>query len=144
MSLGEGIPADWTGKWGEGEVARDTATFKTPPASLRVTVTGGKSCQAFQQFTCEGGEAVKIAGWVKSAGKVKVNVAIQSFDQAWTRNQFDQIQYVQDATDWTAFEKQCTLPDWAARFNILLLVEGEGSAWLDEVRDSSLQDGRKP
>jgi hypothetical protein len=137
MTDGDGVPDAWTGKWGEGESARDTQVFKAGPASLRVTVAGGKSCQGFQQFDCQGGERIKIAGWVRSAGKVKVNVAVQSFDAGWTRNSFDQVKYIQDDTDWAAFEKECTLPDWAARFNILLLVEGEGSAWLDEVRDAS-------
>jgi hypothetical protein len=65
------------------------------------------------------------------------NVVGQRGNAAWTRNSFDQVKYIQDDTDWAAFEKECTLPDWAARCNILLLVEGEGSAWLDEVRDAS-------
>ena len=136
MTQGEGVPTNWTGKWGEGEVTRDAEVYKGAPASLRVAVSGGKSCQAFQQFDCKGNEIIRIAGWVRSSGKVKVNVAVQAFDAGWTRNNFGQVKYVQGDSDWTSFEKECALPDWAARFNIVLLVEGEGKAWLDEVHDA--------
>ena len=36
-------------------------------------------------------------------------------------------------TDWTPFDKEVAIPDWAARYNVQLLVEGKGRAWLDEV-----------
>ena len=113
--------------------ARHARAFKAGPASLCVSVSGGKSGQAFQQFPTAGGETFRLSGWVKSGGRVKVNVAVQSFDEKWTRNQFDQVKFVQNDTDWTSFEKDVVIPDWAARFNILLLVEGNGKAWLDEV-----------
>ena len=35
--------------------------------------------------------------------------------------------------DWTPFDKEVLIPDWAARYNVQLLVEGKGRAWLDEV-----------
>ncbi|MBM4031404.1 MAG: hypothetical protein FJ291_06405 [Planctomycetes bacterium] len=43
---------------------------------------------------------------------------------------------MQDDTDWTPFEKEVAVPDWAARFHVLLLVEGEGKVWPDEVREA--------
>ena len=30
-----------------------------------------------------------------------------------------------------------TIPPWASQFHVLLLVEGHGKAWLDEIHDSS-------
>ena len=47
MTQGDGVPDDWTGKFGDIESGRDTQVFKAAPASLRVTVGGGKSGQAF-------------------------------------------------------------------------------------------------
>ena len=136
MTQGLSIPAEWNGKFGDCTIARDTKVFKEGPASLRVDVAGGKSGQAFQSQAAHGGETFKIAGWVKSAGHAKVNVAVQSFDEKFTRNDFQQLKYVQDETDWTSFEKEVKLPDWAHEFHILLLVEGDGSAWLDEVHEA--------
>jgi len=139
MTQGDAVPAEWTGKWGEGKVKRDTEVFKEGPASLCVEVAGGKSCQAFQQLSSQGGETFKLHGWVKAMGKVKVNVAVQSFDEGWTKNNFDQVKFLQNDADWTEFEKEVTIPDWAARCNVVLLVEGDGKAWLDEVGVGSAQ-----
>jgi hypothetical protein len=133
MTEGETVPAGWTGKYGDCEVGRDTKVFKGAPASLCVSANG-KGGQAFQEFEAKGGETFRLAGWLKSASQVKVNVAVQSFHEKWSRNQFDQVKFVQNDTDWTEFEKDVTIPDWAARFHVLLLVEGTGKAWLDDVR----------
>ena len=44
------------------------------------------------------------------------------------------MKFVQGETDWTSFAKEVELPEWTAFFNVLLLVEGDGCAWLDEVQ----------
>jgi lysophospholipase L1-like esterase len=138
MTQGGPVPGDWTGKFGDADVSRDTATFKEAPASLKVTTTAGKSGQAFQTFDARAGQTLTVTGWVRSAGKVKVNVAIQSFDAKVTRNDFKQLKFVQGDTDWQPFESEVTLPAWAEKFHLVLMTEGEGSAWLDEVRDARL------
>lgn len=43
----------------------------------------------------------------------------------------------QNDTDWTHFEKEIKLPECTASFNVLLLVEGDGKAWLDDVHEAS-------
>jgi len=48
-----------------------------------------------------------------------------------------QLKFVQGDTDWTAFETEVTVPEWAAWINVLLLAEGDGKAWLDEVRGAA-------
>ena len=144
MAQGVSVPADWTGRFGDCVVYRDANTFKEAPASLCVEASG-KSGQAFQAFPVKGGAKFRVAGWIKSAGKVKAQAAVQCFDEKYTRNSFIQAKYVQNDTDWTEFSKEVTIPDWAGRFNILLLVEGEGRAWLDEVREAdSAVDAGKP
>lgn len=136
MSQGKAVPADWRGKFGECTVARDTTTFKEGPASLCVSVDG-RAGQAYQKLEGLAGKRIKIAGVIKSSGEVKAQVAIQSFGEKFSKNQWDQISFVQGATDWTAFEKEVAIPEWAAWCNVLLLVEGKGKAWLDEVRDAN-------
>lgn len=104
------------------------------PASLRVeTKEVGKSGQAFQMFDGHAGEKFRIFGYVKSQGDVKVNVAVQAFDDNWTKNNFQQVKYLQGTIDWTRFDEEVTIPDWTARFNVQLMVQGDGRAWLDEV-----------
>jgi hypothetical protein len=137
MTQGDATPAFWDGKFGDVEIKRDTEVFKTAPASLRVLVAGGKSGQGFQAVQGGADATIKISGWIKSAGKVKAQVAIQAFAEGYTQNQFFQIQFVQNDTDWTHFEKEIKLPDWTAFFNIVLMAEGDGKAWLDDIHEAS-------
>jgi len=124
----------WGGIWGELVSTRDMKIFKSAPSSLRVEVKDGKSGQSFQQISGYAGKSFRITGSVRSEGDVRVNVAIQSFDNDWKKNNFDQVKYVQGTSDWTGFEKTVKIPEWSARFNVLLLVEGNGSAWMDDVK----------
>lgn len=61
---------------------------------------------------------------------------VQAFAAGFAQNQFFQLRYQQGGGDWTYFEKEVRLPEWTAFFNVGLLVEGEGSAWLDEVHEA--------
>ena len=139
MTDGGDKPEGWGGTWGDLVCARDPKVFKSVPASLRVEVKDGKSGQAFQQISGYAGKSFIVSGFVKSEGDVKVNVAVQSFDNDWKKNNFEQVKYVQGNNDWTGFEKKVTIPGWSARFNVLLLVEGTGSAWLDDVKMEPVQ-----
>ncbi len=137
MTQGGATPAFWDGKFGDAETKRDTEVFKTAPASFRVTVSGGKSGQGFQVVQGGANATFKIAGWIKSAGAVKAQIAIQAFAEGYAQNQFIQVQFVQNDTDWTHFEKEIKLLEWTAFFNVLLLAEGDGKAWLDDVHEAS-------
>lgn len=144
ITQGDDVPADWTGKFGEVEVRRDTKVFKEGPASLRVTASGGKSGQAFQKFEGGAGAKLKLAGWLKTQGHVKAQVAVQAFADGFKQNQFIQVKYAAGDGDWAQFEKEIALPEWTAFFNVLLMAEGDGSAWLDEVRagDAPVDPGK--
>ena len=137
MTQGTTVPAHWDGKFGDVEAARDTAIYKSAPASLRVSISGGKSGQAFQTFSGGANATVKIAGWFKTAGAVKAQVLIQAFADGYKQNQFNQVLYLQGDQDWTHFEKEVTLPDYTAFFNIGVLAEGDGNAWLDDVHEAA-------
>ncbi len=137
MTQGGQVPANWGGKDGDITVTRDTTTFKSGPASLQVLVAGGKSGSASQTFQGGAGASFKLAGWIKSQGNVKAQVAVQAFAEGYKNNQFIQVQYIQNDTDWTAFEKEVKLPDWTAFFDVKLLVEGDGKAWIDDVHEAA-------
>ena len=138
MSGGDTVPTSWTGKDGNIEVMRDTQTFQDGPASLQVTVSGNKSGSASQTFQGGAGAKFKLAGWIKSQGNVKAQIAVQAFSDGYKNNQFIQVQYVQNDMDWLGFTKEVTLPEWTSFFEIKLLVEGDGKAWIDGVHDASL------
>jgi len=133
MTKGDAVPLGWTGLWGEAKASRDTVVFKEGPASLRVDCAAGKSGQAFQAVEGGRGSRLAVSGWARSSGAARVNVAVQSFSGDWKQNRFEQVRYLEGNSDWVAFSKEIELPPWTARFHVLLLVEGEGSAWLDEV-----------
>ncbi len=135
MTQGFDIPDDWQ-KEGPGEVARDTAVFKTGPAALRV-VAGEKPTIGYQQISGGTGAKLKVAGWLKTRGGVKAQVFVHAFAEGFKNNQFMQVRFSAGEGDWTEFEKDIALPEWTAFFRVGLMVEGEGQAWLDEVRDGS-------
>lgn len=138
MSLGADIPGFWHHKWvgkGKIKVSRDTQVYKKGPAALKVSTAGGPAKgQTSQQIKGTSGQSFVLSGFAKSKGRVKVNVAIQSFSQKSKPIQFQQVQYLKNTQDWTSFSQEVTLPKDTHRFGIVLLVEGQGQAWLDEVK----------
>jgi lysophospholipase L1-like esterase len=138
MGAGADVPAGWEQKWvGRGKitVARDTTVTKGTPASLRVASEGGDA-QGMASQTVEAGAGRKftVSGWVKTAGNVKVNVAVQPFSSEWKPIGFVQVKYAQNDSDWAEFTKEVVLPEGTARFNLGLLIEGDGKAWLTGVK----------
>ena len=135
MTQGYDTPADWQ-KEGLGAFARDTTIFKVAPAALRVT-SGGGSTSSFQQVTTVAGETITITGWMKTSGNVKAQVFVHAFSDEFKNNQFMQVRYVAGDGDWAEFKNEIILPEWTTFFRIGIMVEGEGSAWIDEVREAS-------
>lgn len=134
MTAGDTVPAEWTGVWGEAEAARDTEVFRSPPASLRVTVAeAGREGRAFQSFALPGTRTFTLSGALRTRGEARVNVAVQAFAADWSRTEFLQTAFAQGDTEWTVFRRAVTLPSWTGQFQVLLLVEGRGTAWLDDV-----------
>lgn len=138
MTLGTAVPDYWHHQWvGKGEISitRDTQIFKQGPAALKVASTSEPvKGQAFQQIKGSPGQSFTISGFAKSTGSVKVNVAIQSFSKKSRPLQFQQVKYLHNTQDWSAFSQDITLPPKTHQFGIVLLIEGQGEAWLDEVK----------
>ena len=137
MAQGGALPTNWTEKWGDVLVARDTQVWKEGPASLRVDAQNS-SGQAFQMLPGGAGKALQISGFIKASGNVKAQVAVQSFgdnpDGSWQQKNFDQVIFVQGEIDWLPFAKTVQIPEGTKRFNVQLLADGQGRAWLDEVK----------
>ncbi len=133
MTQGGDVPAYWTGKFGDVTLARDTTIFKGKPAALRVTIAGGKNGSGFQTVGGGANAKFKLTGWFKTAGNVRAQVMVQAFSDGYKQNQFIQVIYAQNDTEWTSFEKEIALPSWTAFFNVGVMAEGDGKAWLDEV-----------
>lgn len=138
MDAGTDTPAGWKKGWnpkGTIEVSRDTTQFKTSPASLRVDATGSSvKGQAEQNIGGKAGESIQISGFARSTGEAKINIAVQSFNQKWKPIAFEQLRYIQGDSDWLAFSGKVTLPEGAARNNLVVLLDGQGTVWVDDLK----------
>lgn len=131
FSDGGASPAQWA-KEGDLKMSRDTQVFQRGPASLRVDCDGHGG-NAFQWIEAKGARALTLHGFIRTAGEVKAQVAVQPVDANWSKNQWLQIKFQSGESDWQRFDKTVELPQWTTRFRVLLNAEGKGSAWIDEV-----------
>ncbi len=145
MEKGAALPEGWSKQWvghGDIQVSRDTAVFHGGQASLHVESVGDSMGQAARLMDGASGSQFTLSGWVKSAGSAKVNVYVQSFNGNWNPvadNSFQQAAFVANTTDWTPFEKTIVLPAGVAHFGVGLLLDGNGEAWLDDVKITNLK-----
>jgi lysophospholipase L1-like esterase len=145
MSFGGDKPAGWEHEWtGRGNivVSRDTQVYHSAPASLKVASKGGSALgNACCLLDLPGGKDIDLTGWVKTDGTVSVNVMAQAFGSDFSKGPlgFLQLAYVHGngPHDWSSWTKRVTLPEGTVHVLIGMLIEGEGSAWLDDVRNSA-------
>ncbi len=147
MESGAATPDGWGLTWtGSGKllVTRDTAEHHGGLASLRIASGGGSPAkgQATQFVEAAPGLTFTVTGWVKTEGAASVSFAVQPM-AGWTPIAFQQIGYLQGTAGWTRFEKQVTLPKDTARIGLVLLLDGSGTAWLDDVSVSDAS-GKAP
>lgn len=140
MAKGAAIPDDWNQHWtgkGKIKVYRDTTVYRSAPASLCVASDGGEAQgQASQVIDAEAGQRFVVHGFLKTADHVRCNVMVQAMN-GWTPFHSEQVKFSQGDQDWTEFSKQVELPPGTQRFGIVLYIEGDGKAWLDDVTLSS-------
>lgn len=141
MTAGTDQPSDWERAWtGSGTItgSRDTTVFHSAPAALRVSTgdaTGEGSRSQF--FDCPAGSTIHLTGWVKTSGGVQTNVFAQAFSVDWKPIDFLQLAYRHDnaASEWSTWEGTATMPEGGVRWSVGVLIKGQGTAWLDDVRD---------
>jgi len=131
FSDGGESPAQWDH---EGKVtgARDTVVFKEGSSSLRVDAKGEKG-SVFQWLDFGSAKKFTLKGFYKCVGAAKAQIVVQTIDAKWSKNDWKQIKYLNADEDWTSFEKEIELPEWAKKCRVMLHVEGTGQVWLDEI-----------
>jgi beta-glucosidase len=136
MTHGKAAADGWEHKWeGEGKltVSRDDQTFKKGPASLRVETVGGRARgQVSQIVDAKAGDVAGFAGYVKTSGQLTATVGVMVYTKDWQAVQFMAIQQTKTDQDWLPFAGKVSLPETTARCAFAVMVEGEGTAWLDE------------
>ena len=137
MTDGKDQPEHWTQTWvGKGKIklSRDTATYHSAPASLALeAVDGAAQAQVSQSFEVKGGERMKLSGWVRADGGANAMLALQSFTADWKGIDFKVVGNAMTGFDWRKAEGEVILPANAARAAVVLMIQGPGVAWLDDV-----------
>ena len=138
METGQTAPDNWKKDWvGQGEITlvRDTETVHGGKAALRVEA---KDTQALVTQFMDGraGQALKVSGFVKTAGQTKLSFGLSPRDKEWKKLGGDiQIGYLQDdAKTWVPIEKTIVLPADTAHLAVAIYVEGTGQVWVDDVQ----------
>lgn len=136
MTKGGRSAVHWTSLWsgnGKLEATRDDKVFVTPPASLRLASVGGPANgQVFQQISATPGQVFTVSGHLRTEGHAKINAAVQFYDRSGQPFDFIQLLYAQNTTDWQPFTRTITVPDRAGSIAFVLLLEGDGRAWIDD------------
>jgi lysophospholipase L1-like esterase len=137
MTDGTNQPEHWTQTWiGQGKikVLRDTATYHSAPASLALeAMDGAAQAQVSQSFEVKGGVRIQLSGWVRADGGANAMLALQSFTADWQGIDFQVVGNAITGLDWRKAEGEITVPTNAARAAVVLMLQGPGSAWLDDV-----------
>ncbi|MBC8010296.1 MAG: hypothetical protein H7067_09375 [Burkholderiales bacterium] len=145
MTAGQTQPTGWDKRWvGAGRLvsARDEAVFKSAPSSLRVYAQEGSAKgQYYQQIAVAPGERLAASGWIKCEGAdTTAQIGLQYFNDTGAPIGFTQIRYVAGNADWSEGKIVATAPAGAVRAGFILLLDGDGQAWLDDAVISRSSD----
>jgi len=132
-----GLPVGWGNTWSEGKpprVRRDESEFHSAPASLLLD-TQGESTKGLVQctFPAKPGERYKISGYIKSVATGTVSIAAQFAKSDMQPVGFQHIGIPTATPEWQRREAIITVPKEATQCGVLLYVDGNGKAWLDDV-----------
>ncbi len=149
MSAGESFPIGWQNRWvGSGKLAfaRDLSIFRSPPASLRIyAVDGSAKGQYYQPVSVSPGQSLVASGWIKCEGAdTTAQLGLQFYDTSYKSVGFSQLRYVAGNTDWSSGSAVVTVPDGAAKVAFLILIDGDGQAWLDDAMLGLADAGASP
>lgn len=138
MSAGTTRVERWDQLWvGTGRVVavRDQAVFRSPPASLRISALDGSAKgQIAQSVPTVPGERLIASGWIRCEGAdTTAQIGLQFFNANHVPIGFTQIRFLSGNTDWTEGRATATAPAGAARVSFVLLIDGDGQAWLDDA-----------
>lgn len=141
MTHGTETPTDWALKFDVGtlKMVRDTSSFVSAPASLRLESVGGKAKGlASQRINLADGETVKITAKVKTEGSVG-HAALVMLAIGGSPN-WNEVATFKNATDWQTVSADFTAPPGTQFCLLLLFMDGEGKVWLDDASIQRPQD----
>ena len=140
MTQGDTAPTGWTAIWTPDEnkpvaAARDTTVFKSEPASLRFdNPQGAPFANVSVKLTVKGGENLKIgAGMRVGTGVTRGTFALQCHDAAGTQTVWQEIVGGEPGDQWKTGLVRAPIPAGTATATLVLLMDGKGSVWLDDV-----------
>jgi hypothetical protein len=140
MSIGVTQPVGWEERWvGEGRVAvtLDKKISHSAPAALRLASQGGTAkAQVYQSVRIFPGDRIQASGWIKTAAAAPgfaAQIAVQFTDAARSPIGFHQLRYVAGDGDWQEGSGVFVAPEHTSQVALLLLIEGDGQAWLDDA-----------
>lgn len=137
MSEGVTRPFAWDSRWtGKGgfSVTRDTAQSASPPASLCLTSTKGEVKGSVSQSLREvSGRKLRITAKIRNQGFTAAQVLVTAIDKGYKPCFNTVVITTAPTTGWQDFSAEVTVPTEAMRANLALGVDGEGSAWFDDV-----------
>ncbi len=136
MSSGDGIPEGWSAgekdtENGEITVEKDMEIFASAPAALKITASGNAKGKAVIKLDDLVGRKFGLTAKVRGGKGLKsatLAFIVQGAEPAWRPV------YAFGATErWENVSKVFDIPDTAESLMMLLLVEGNGSAWVDDL-----------
>lgn len=131
-------PTGWTHTWtgrGAAEVTRDLACAAPEgKAALRLRSTApDTNSSVYQDITLP--QSVTLHVRAKSAGTFKTAmVAVQFFDASGAQVGWTTIADALSASDWRDFSQQVDRPASATRAALVIVIDGDGSLWVDDLR----------
>jgi hypothetical protein len=137
MSEGAGRPFAWDSRWtGKGgfTVARDTTQSASPPASLCIVSNpGGVKGSVSQSLREVSGRRLRITARIRNQGFTAAQVLMTAIDKGYKPCFNTVVITTGPTTGWQAFSAEVAVPAEAMRANLALGVDGEGSAWFDDI-----------
>ena len=123
------------------------------PGEMQLTWTGRGQLEVASQDgarwlrsegDAQGSMGVEFAAWSgarRFAGEAKIEgaptealVALQTFDAGGKQIGWQTLADAKNATDWTSFEGAATLPDGAAKVNLIAVFNGQGALGVRDVQ----------
>ena len=134
MGDGDDAPKGWTLKFDVGELkmSRDTTTFASAPASLRLESVGGKAKGlASQRLDVTAGEKLKVSAKVRAEGDLG-HAALVMLAIGGTPN-WNELATFKGTEEWKTISADFTAPPGTQFCLLLVFMDGEGKVWLDDA-----------
>jgi len=115
-------------------MAAGSARARSRPAALRIaSATGAAKGSVSQTLREVAGKKLHITARIRSEGFTAAQVLVTAIDKGY-KSCFNSVVITTGATaGWQDFAADVAVPAEAMRTNLALGVDGEGTAWFDDV-----------